>query len=91
MANRQLVMLACVDSHRTPLVKVKHDFSHLNVTGLGEGDEVWFEGVNGAQHRVRLSAGLTPFPKIVGLTHFLIEKVSGSAPLATNIEVLRGS
>lgn len=91
MANRQLILLECVTSHKSPIVRVKPDFSYVHVTNLGEGDEVWLEGANGAQHQKQLQAGLTPFPHTADLTHFVIRKQAGTKPAPTNVEVLRGS
>lgn len=84
-------MLACTDSHESPLVRVKHDFREICVTGLGEGDEVWLDSRSGASHSIRLQAGVNPFPKIDGLTHFVIRKESSMSKTPTTVEVLRGA
>ncbi len=89
MANRQLVMLNCKASHKTPLVRVKADMTHISVAGVGQGDEVWLqiEGVS----PIKMQSGLTPFPHDKQARQFLIEKIAGSNPEPTTIEVLRGS
>jgi len=88
MINRQLVLLACVDSHESPAIRVKPDFSFVSVSGLGEGDEVWL--CRGDQ-KVALSTGLTPFPNHSIVDLFTIRKVAGSLPSPTTVEILRGS
>lgn len=93
MANRQLVMLNCKTSHTTPLVRVKPDFTHLSITGVGLGDLVWLhlEGNLPTKISIEMESGLTPFPHAYKASKFQLEKIAGPDSEATTIEVLRGS
>lgn len=86
--HRQLALLACVDSHESPAIRVKSDFSGVSVVGVGEGDEVW---LCSSGHKTRLPDGLSSFPHQDGIKQFTIQKVAGSKPLPTTVEILRGS
>ncbi len=89
MAHRQIVMLACVEDHTTPRVRVKDDFSAVLVSGLGEGDEVRMVD-DPLTREVVLLAGVTPFP--TPRSAFVrFQKVSGTSPKPTSVEIHRGS
>lgn len=91
MANRQLVMLNCKVSHKTPLVRVKPDFTHLSVTGMGQGDSVWLCFMEGSiETPIEMKSGLTPFPNAQA-KQFYIKKIAGPDSGSTSVEVLRGS
>lgn len=85
--HRQLVLLACIDSHQSPAIRVKADFSDVFVSGVGEGDEVW---LCSDDLQIKLEVGLTPFPSAAHGTRVQFRKVAGSRPLPTTIEILRG-
>lgn len=92
MANRQLVMLNCKTSHKTPLVRVKPDFTYISVTGLGQGDQVWLKIKKNSytDFSLSLESGLNPFPIELRDEQFQIEKIAGPNSGPTTIEVLRG-
>jgi hypothetical protein len=94
MAYRQLVMLNCKTSHETPLVRVKPDFTHISVTGVGPGDSVWFcyNKDNPKTILIEIEPGLTPFSELFGdYKNFYIKKIAGPESGPTTVEVLRGS
>lgn len=87
--HRQIAMMACVESHTTPRVRVKDDFSAVLVSGLGEGDEVQMVDDNSSEIFI-LQAGFTPFPS-PRPEAVRFQKVSGTTPMPTSIEIHRGS
>lgn len=82
-------MMACVEDHTTPRVRVKDDFQSVLVSGLGEGDEVRLLD-DPLTREVVLTAGSTPFPN-PRPAFIRFQKVSGPSPKATSIEIHRGS
>lgn len=93
MANRQLVMLNCKTSHKTPLVLVKPEFTHVSITEVGLGDLVWLhlDGNLPTKVSIEMESGLTPFPHEYKATRFQLEKIAGPNSGPTTIEVLRGA
>lgn len=89
--HRQVAMMACVESHTTPRIRVKDDFSAVLVTGLGKGDSVVM--IDDATSIVYdLSGGTSPFPNTVPpLTAVRFCKRAGPSPLATSVEIHRGN
>ena len=81
--------MACVEGHTTPRVRVKDDFQAVLVSGLGEGDEVRMLD-DPLTREVILPAGSTPFPN-PRPSFIRFQKVSGTSPKATSIEIHRGS
>jgi len=82
-------MMACVESHTTPRVRVRDDFSAVLVSGLGTGDEVRMLDDSTSTEFV-LPSGLSPFPS-PRPEAIRFRKVAGSEPRPTSIEIHRSS
>lgn len=80
---RKIVLLACERSHTTPAMSARAG-AQFHVAGLGIGDEVWVHPKGG--DRFRLPVGSTPIP--TDLPSFIIEKIAGSSPASTSVEVV---
>lgn len=87
MANhRQLVLLACIESHQSPAIRVKPDFSKISVTGLGSGDVLL---LCNADLQIELPDGDSPFPKDLLGRVVTFRKLAGSQPNPTTVEIIR--
>lgn len=86
---RQAVMIACEISHSTPWMRVKPDFEAVQVSAVEEGGDVCLE-VEGYSIPFLLSPGISSFlGSWTGRVRFV--KAAGPKPVATTVEILRGS
>lgn len=81
-------MIACLSDHSTQWIQVRGDERALEVSGLGQDDQLKLaEDRGGAVTETALTVGLNPFP--AGLTRFMVRKrcSSGAVGSPTTVKV----